>query len=88
MVQGHLHEDCILPDFGILQLDQQEAAVNWLVLEDLAHRADNGLDPLDGMELVFEYGKQSFPQFQAGRLNRANRSSRPRRTGKAVRKTG
>ena len=65
MVQGHLHEDCVLPDFGILELDREETAVNWLVLEDLAHRADNGLDPLDGMEMVFEFGKRSFPEFRA-----------------------
>jgi hypothetical protein len=68
MVQGHLHEDCVLPDFGILKLDQQETAVNWLVLEDLAHRADNGFDPLYRMEMVFELGKRSFPEFQAGRI--------------------
>jgi hypothetical protein len=85
LVQGHLHEDCILPDFGILELSQEETAVNWLVLEDLAYRADNGLDPLYGMEAVFELGKQSFPDFQAGRLGRAKRSSRPRGV---LRKTG
>ncbi len=65
MLQNHLHEDCILPDFGVLELDREETAVNWLVLEDLAHRADNGYDPLDGMERVFEFGKRSFPEFRA-----------------------
>lgn len=70
MVQGQLHEDCVLPDFSILELDQEETAVNWLVLEDLAYRADNGFDPLHGMEMVFELAKQSFPDFQAGRFMR------------------
>jgi hypothetical protein len=76
MVQDHRHDDCILPDFDILDLNRAEAAVNWLVLEDLAYRADNGLDPLFGMERVFEMGKRSFPEFQAAtRQGRAMRSS-------------
>jgi hypothetical protein len=87
MVQKHLHQDCVLPDFTILQLDREETAVNWLVLEDLAYRADNGLDPLYRMEMVFELAKQSFPAFQAGRLVRVKRSSRLRRAHR-VRKTG
>lgn len=88
LVQGHRHEDCVLPDFGILELGQEETAVNWLVLEDLACRADNGLDPLYRMEMVFELGKRSFPEFQADRLGRAKRSPRPRGAGRAVQKTG
>jgi hypothetical protein len=44
--------------------------VNWLVLEDLARRADNGLDPLYGMEAVFELGKRSFPEFRGGHASR------------------
>jgi hypothetical protein len=38
--------------------------VNWLVLEELASRADNDEDPLDGMELYFDYAKSTVPEFR------------------------
>jgi hypothetical protein len=63
-IHPHLHEDCILPDFDVVDLDGEEAPVNWLVLEELASRADRGDDPLTGMEAVFEIAKQSIPEFR------------------------
>jgi hypothetical protein len=62
--EGHLHEDCVLPDFNLLDLDGDEAPVCWLVLEELATRADNGGDPLEGMEMVFATAKASLPEFR------------------------
>ncbi|HEX8167048.1 MAG TPA: DUF3800 domain-containing protein [Beijerinckiaceae bacterium] len=47
-VAVHLHDDCIMPDFDVLDLEGDQAPVNWLVLEALASRADAGEDPLDG----------------------------------------
>jgi hypothetical protein len=49
---------------------KQGRSITNKLLEDLAYRADRGFDPLDGMESVFEYGKQSFPDYKAGRLGR------------------
>jgi hypothetical protein len=63
-IEGHLHEDCVLPDFSILDLDGDEAPVCWFVLEELATRADNGDDPLQGMEIVFAMAKASLPEFR------------------------
>jgi hypothetical protein len=63
-LDGHFHEDCVLPDFGALDLDTDEAPVCWLVLEELATRADNGEDPLEGMESVFAFAKASLPDFR------------------------
>ncbi|MEJ2378873.1 MAG: hypothetical protein P8Y71_26975, partial [Pseudolabrys sp.] len=63
-VEGHLHEDCVLPDFSLLDLGGDEAPVCWLVLEELATRADNGDDPLEGMEMVFAMAKASLPEFR------------------------
>lgn len=39
----------ILPDFDIIDLAGDEAPVNMLVLEELADRADRGMDPLLGI---------------------------------------
>ena len=69
-IAAHLHEDCILPDFDVLDLSGDEAPVNWLVLEELACRADNGADPLDGMEIVYEYARRSLPEFRAAIASR------------------
>lgn len=60
----HLSEECILPDLSIIDLAGDEAAVNALVLEDLAFRADNGLDPLFGMEAVYLTAKATLPEFR------------------------
>jgi len=77
-VEPHLHEDCIFPDFGVLDLDGDEAPVNWLVLEELACRADRGDDPLEGMDLVFELAKTSLPEFRQGKFG--NSPSRHKRS--------
>jgi len=69
----HLHEDCILPDFEVLDLKGDQAPVNWLILEELASRADRGDDPLEGMDLVFEIAKETLPDFR--RLQRLRRAS-------------
>jgi hypothetical protein len=76
-LERHLHHDCVLPDFGILDLNGDEAPVSWLVLEELATRADRGDDPLDGMELFFEIAKASLPDF---REERAERGAVPNRS--------
>ena len=57
-IEPHLHDECIFPDFGVLDLKGDEAPVNWLVLEELACRADNGDDPLEGMDVFYELGKE------------------------------
>jgi hypothetical protein len=64
-VLRHLHHDCILPDFEVLDLEGDEAPVNWLVLEELAQRADAGADPLQGMELVYAAAKATLPDFSS-----------------------
>lgn len=64
-VLRHLHHDCILPDFDVLDLEGDEAPVNWLVLEELAQRADAGADPLQGMELVYAAAKATLPEFRS-----------------------
>jgi len=65
-VYRHLHEDCIMPDFDAIDLQGDEAPVNWLVLEHLAYRADGGFDPLLGMEEMYDYARQTLPDFRAG----------------------
>ena len=69
-IQPHLHEDCIFPDFDVLDLKGDEAPVNWLILEELACRADHGEDPLEGMEVFYELGKESVSDFRRGRFRK------------------
>ncbi|MGH1466571.1 MAG: DUF3800 domain-containing protein [Cognatishimia sp.] len=65
LVFPHLHEDCIMPDFEHIDLGRDEVAVNWLVLEELASRADRGDDALEGMEAIFHFAHQTLPAFRA-----------------------
>lgn len=64
LVEPHMHEDCIFPDFDAIDLDGDQAPVNWFILEELATRADRGADPLDGIEAMFEVAKRSLPAFR------------------------
>lgn len=63
-IQPHLSEECILPDFDFIDLSGDEAPVNMLVLEELADRADRGMDPLLGMENVYAVAKATLPEFR------------------------
>jgi hypothetical protein len=68
-IEPHLHEECIFPDFDVLDLKGDEAPVNWLVLEELASRADRGDDPLEGMDVFYELGKDSVRDFKDGKFS-------------------
>lgn len=63
-VMPHLHQDCILPDLELADIGNDEALVNWLVLEELADRADNGADPLEGMEDFYLAVRASLPEIR------------------------
>lgn len=60
----HLHENCVMPDFEVLDLSRDAAPVNWFVLEDLAARADAGADPLEGMALTYAMARATLPMFR------------------------
>ncbi|MGH6872179.1 MAG: DUF3800 domain-containing protein [Rhizomicrobium sp.] len=65
----HMHEDCIMADEGYIEhmnLRKPEPAVNALILRELGDRAQQGLDPLDGMELMYEIGQRSVGEFLSG----------------------
>jgi hypothetical protein len=63
-IEGHFHDDCVLPDFSAIDLDGDDAPANWLVLEELAGRADRGEDPLEGMAAYFRFAKSMVPDFR------------------------
>jgi Protein of unknown function (DUF3800) len=64
MVFRHLHNDCVMPDFEVLDLSGEKAPVNWLVLEDLAVRAGAGADPLKGIALTYAMARATLPMFR------------------------
>lgn len=51
-VARHMHPNHVLPDDEVIDLGKLGLRVNLSVLEELARRADRGLDPLDGMAEV------------------------------------
>lgn len=63
-VGGHLHEDCILPDYDMIDIDNDRALVNWIALEQLAERADAGEDPLEGMALFYASARAIAPELR------------------------
>jgi hypothetical protein len=64
-VLPHLDDNCILFAPETVDLSLDEPPVNWLVLEDLAYRADIGADPLFGMEAVYALARATLPQLRA-----------------------
>ncbi|MBK3403452.1 DUF3800 domain-containing protein [Methylorubrum populi] len=71
-VVRHLNEECIWPDVERIDLNGEEAPVNWVILEGLASRADEGLDPLAGMELMYDAARASLPEFRQRIVGRAD----------------
>lgn len=63
-VVRHLQEDCILPDYDLINIDNDRALVNWIVLEQLADRADEGADPLEGMAGFYAAARQMAPELR------------------------
>jgi hypothetical protein len=63
-VRGHLLADCIYPDMDFLDLGS-DAAVNFMVLEELATRADERADPLEGMAEFYAAARAYLPQMLA-----------------------
>lgn len=75
-VAPHLHPDCIMPDFGVLDLEGDEAPVNWVMLEGLATRADAGADPLYGMDAIYAYAKANLPAVRRSLSGHPDQSQR------------
>lgn len=59
--EQHLNEECLAPDMTRIDLDQDHALVNWLILENLASRADVGADPLIGMAAMYDVVRRTVP---------------------------
>ena len=70
-IEPHLHDECIFPNFDVLDLNGDEASINWLILEELACRGDNGDDPLEGMDVFYEVAKESVRDFKEDKFSTA-----------------
>ena len=53
MMDEGMLRDSIFPDWDVIDLSQREAAVNYLVLYDLATRADRRANPLQGIDDLY-----------------------------------
>lgn len=56
----HMLADSIMPDFEALDLNNRAACVNWLMLYDLAKRAERQLDPYYALEETFAWAEVSW----------------------------
>ncbi len=56
----HIHSHSIGTDLAPVRLGTREADVNWLVLMELAERADRRDDPRFGLEAVYQYAEVSW----------------------------
>ena len=56
-----MHENYMLPDDHLIDTRRIESRVNLTVLRELARRADNGEDPIDGIETFYaeEFRRQT-----------------------------
>lgn len=62
----HIHPHSIGTDLAPVQLGTRQADVNWLVLMELAERADCQDDPRFGLEAVYEYAEKSWTPDRLG----------------------
>lgn len=61
LVFPHLHEHAILPDFDIVDFNRnREAAVNWLMLYEMAKRAQTKADPYEGLHEMYYAAEVSW----------------------------
>ena len=59
-LQRHMLPDTILPDYEIIDLKQRAPAVNYLMLYDLAQRAERGRDPYVNLAEMYHSAEVSW----------------------------
>jgi hypothetical protein len=59
-VQNHMLPDTILPDFDVIDPKNRSAAVNALILYDLAQRAERGADPYENLAEMYRAAEVSW----------------------------
>lgn len=62
----HIHPHSIGTDLAPVQLGTREADMNWLVLMELAERADRRDDPRFGLEAVYHCAEESWTPYRLG----------------------
>lgn len=62
----HIHPHSIGTDLAPVRLGMRETDVNWLVLMELAERADRRDDPRLGLEAVYQYAEESWTPDRLG----------------------
>ncbi|RJF89146.1 DUF3800 domain-containing protein [Oleomonas cavernae] len=59
-ISRHVHEHSILPDLDVVNLANRSAAVNALILYDLAKRAERQGDPYENLEQMYRIAEVSW----------------------------
>lgn len=63
-ISEHLHIHTIFPDLDLVNLENRTGAINWLVLIELARRAQNRSEPYLDLETVYKIAEDLFDSGQ------------------------
>jgi hypothetical protein len=74
-LQRHILPDTILPDFDVVDLEQRAPAVNYLMLYDLAQRAERGQNPYANLAEMYHVAEVSWVR---GDFHALRESAHPR----------
>jgi hypothetical protein len=74
-LQRHVLDDSILPDIDVIDLKNRSAAVNALILYDLAKRAERHADPYVNLAAMYRLGEVSWA---SGQYDLLKAGTRPR----------
>jgi hypothetical protein len=59
-ISRHRHQESIVPDIDVIDLTNRNAAVNNLILYDLAKRAERHGDPYEDLEATYHIAEVSW----------------------------
>jgi hypothetical protein len=76
-LQRHILPDTILPDYDVIDLEQRAPAVNYLMLYNLAQRAESGQDPYVNLAEMYHAAEVSWVRGDFHALREDARPTRP-----------
>lgn len=68
LIEQSFLRDSIFPDMGVVDLKNRSAAVNWLILYELAERAEQGADPYANLAEMYREAEISWARGDFQRL--------------------
>lgn len=70
----HMLKDCVMPDFEVINRANREACVNFVMLYDLAKRAERDADPFYNLEEMYRQAEIGWVRGDFDAISREHRS--------------